>query len=129
MILTIKDETFGGKVLSEIRLEFETEKVTVRDIISERVMQEVNHYNEKLPERFNGLVEPSEAEKTVNGYKLKPKKLIDAEKQVYVALDAFQQNAFFVLIDDLQAESLEQEVTLKEETKVSFIKLTPLIGG
>lgn len=129
MTITIKDETFSGKILQEIALEFATDVVTVQDIITSRVIKEVENYNTKLPEYFNGLIEPSDAEKTLNGYKLKPKKVIDAEKQVYVALDAFQRNVFFVLIDNLQSESLDQQVELRKDTTISFIKLTPLVGG
>jgi hypothetical protein len=54
-----------------------------------RVLNEVNEYNKKLPAYFNGLVEPTDAEKTLNGYKIKANKIIDGEKQVYVALNAF----------------------------------------
>lgn len=129
MIITIKDETFAGKILHELEIEFETEIVTMRDIISGRVTKEVELYNNKMPAYFNGLIEPSEAEKTLNGYKLKPKVLIDAEKQVYVALNAFQNNGFFVLVDNTQSESLDQEIALSKDTKISFIKLTPLVGG
>ncbi len=129
MVITVKDETFAGKVLRELNLDFKTESVTVREIISERVLQEVENYNHKLPEYFNGLIEPTEAEKTLNGYKLKARKLIDGEKQVYTALDAFQRNGFFVLIDNLQAETLEQQIQLRFDTTISFVKLTPLVGG
>lgn len=129
MTITVKDETFAGKILREIELEFKSEQVSIRDIIAERVTQEVKAYNDKLPEYFNGLVEPSQAEKTLNGYKLKKKKLIDAEVQVYTALDAFQKNAFFVLVDNIQSEKLEQQVMLNKATNISFIKLTPLVGG
>lgn len=127
--ITAKDETFSGKILNEVLLHFKTEKVLVKDIIKERVLKEVENYNNKLPQYFNGLVEPTDAEKTLNGYKLKPKKLIDGEKQVYVALDAFLKNGYFLLIDDIQAESLEDEVIISNDTKISFIKLTPLVGG
>ncbi len=127
--ITAKDETFSGKILNEVLLHFKSEKVLVKDIIKERVLKEVENYNNKLPQYFNGLVEPTDAEKTLNGYKLKPKKLIDGEKQVYVALDAFLKNGYFLLIDDIQAESLEDEVIISNDTKISFIKLTPLVGG
>jgi hypothetical protein len=129
MTITIKDETFAGKILQEIILNFKSELVSVKEIITERVICEVDNYNLKLPEYFNGLIEPSDAEKTLNGFKLKPKKLIDSEKQVYIALDAFLKNGFFILIDDVQSESLEQMVELRHDTVISFIKLTPLIGG
>ncbi|MDW7693950.1 hypothetical protein R9C00_04265 [Flammeovirgaceae bacterium SG7u.111] len=129
MIVTIKDETFTGEILNELNLEFATENVTVKEIISQRVFQEVENYNKKLPEVFNGLVKPSEAEKTLNGYKVKNKKAIDGEKQVYIALEAFNKNSYFVLIDNQQAESLEEKILLTQHSKISFLKLTPLVGG
>ncbi|WP_299986901.1 hypothetical protein [uncultured Pontibacter sp.] len=129
MVITIKDETFTGKVLNELSLEFGNDRMSVKDIIMARVIWEVEDYNTRFPEFYQGLVEPTDAEKTLNGYKLRSRKLIDAEEQAYVALDAFQKNGFFVLVDDVQAESLEQEVILRSDTKISFLKLTPLVGG
>ena len=127
--LTIKDENLSGKILQEMQIAFLSETVKVKEIIEARVRKEVDIYNRKLPEYFNGLIEPTDAEKTINGYKLRDKKLIDAEKQVYVALDAFQKNGFFVLADDQQCSSLEQSIQLHSNTKISFVKLTPLVGG
>ena len=127
--LTLRDENFSGKVMREIPVSFQSEVVTIREIIETRVRQEVNNYNSKQPEYYNGLIEPSEAEKTINGYKLRNRKLIDAEQQVYVALDAYQKNGFFVLVDNQQCTSLDNQVKLSTATQVSFIKLTPLIGG
>ncbi|MEM1134379.1 MAG: hypothetical protein AAGI07_00970 [Bacteroidota bacterium] len=131
MLITIKDETFTGDVLHELALEFQTERVTVKDIITERVMQEVAAYNSKLPEKFFGLVQPTDTEKKLNGFSFtqQKRKKIDAEKQVYVALEAFNQNAYFVLIDDKQCDDLNQEVLLRKDTTISFLKLTPLVGG
>lgn len=127
--LSIRDENFAGKVLHEVLVSFSTEAVTIKDIIDARVRAEVDAYNKKLPEYFNGLIEPTDAEKTLNGYRLRNKKAIDSEKQTYVALDAFQKNGFFVLVDNEQCTSLEQQVTLTVDTQISFIKLTPLVGG
>jgi len=129
MTITIKDEDFAGKLIRELNLDFSSETVTVKEIITKRVKQEVEAYNQKLPEYFNGLIEPSEAERTINGFKLKPRKLIDIEKQVYIALDAFQKNGYFLLVDNVQAESLDQPVVLSQDTVISFVKLTPLVGG
>ncbi|WP_210487082.1 hypothetical protein [Rufibacter aurantiacus] len=127
--LTIKDETFPGKVLHQMELALQNELVTVKDIIEARVTKEVEEYNQKLPQYFSGLVQPTDTELTINGYKLKERKKIDPEKQVFVALNAFQNNGYFVLVDNKQAESLEEEVLLTGNTTVSFLKLTPLVGG
>lgn len=127
--LTIQDKTFAGDLLHELELQFQSEEVTLREIITERVTQEVEAYNNKPLEYFKGFVQPTKAENTLNGYSLKKKAKIDAEKQVYIALDAFQKNAYFVLIDDIQGETLEQKIKLNSTTNISFLKLTQLVGG
>ena len=129
MKLLIKDETFTGDILNQIEIEVANELTTVKDIIAGRVTAEVERYNNKATEFFQGLIQPTDTEKALNGFKLKKKRLIDAEKQVYVALNQFQNNGYFVLIDDVQAESLDQEVLVGKDTQVSFIKLTALVGG
>lgn len=127
--LTVRDENVTGKLIQEILIGFNSTTVTVKDIIEARVRQEVASYNTRQPEYFKGLIEPGDAEKTINGYKFRNKKMIDAEKQVYVALDAFQKNGFFVLADDQQCTSLDQQIQLSGDSKISFVKLTPLVGG
>jgi len=127
--VSVKDENFSGKILQEVLVNFKSENVTVKEIIEARVRQEVENYNKKLPEYYNGLVIPTDAEKTANGHRLRSKQPIDTEKQIYVALNAFQKNGFFVLIDDMQASSLDQEVHLHKDSHISFVKLTPLVGG
>jgi hypothetical protein len=127
--LTIQDETAGGKIINEVKVSFENELATVREIINGRVKAEVEAYNQKMPEYFTGLIEPTDAEKTLNGFRLKHKRKVDAEKQCKTALDAFEKNGYFLLIDNIQAESLEQMVIVNDKTKISFVKLTPLVGG
>ena len=129
IVVTMKDKTGTGKVTGEIDVKFTSNKVTVRELIEARVHAEVERYNNKLPEYFQGLVQPTHAEKTINGYKMKEKKKVDPEKQVYIALDAFQKNAYFLLIDKYQPDNLEQEITITPRTDISFLKLTPLVGG
>lgn len=128
-LITIKDETAGGQILNEIQIQIEHERISVRDLIALRVTAEVEAYNKKLPEYFSGLIKPTDAEQTLNGFKMKAKKRVDPERQVYIALDAFQKNGFFLLVDDTQCVDLDQEVLLNENTSLSFLKLTPLVGG
>lgn len=129
MNILISDELFNGTITNQFEIELESDTLSVKELITKRVSLEIEHYNKRLPQYFNGLVEPKDAERTLNGYKLKAKQLIDLEKQVYIALDAFQKNGFFMLIDNEQLEELEQVVTLRSTSKISFVKLTPLVGG
>lgn len=127
--INIKDETAGGSIINETPITLDNDLTTVKAIILARVNAEVVVYNDRQPEYFQGLVQPADAEKTLNGYRLKAKKRIDPEQQCLVALDAFEKNGYFVLIDNIQAESLEQMVVINSSTNISFVKLTPLIGG
>ena len=129
MQISVADTSFTGKVIQRIDLNFETTQVCVKDIITARVTHEVEAYNRRQDRYFQGLVMPAEAEQILNGYRLKSKQPIDAEKQVYIALQAFQQGAYFVLVDDIQVEHLEETLELTPNTQISFIKLTPLVGG
>ena len=128
-LLTILDETASGSIISRLEMEITQEMLTVREVIERRVHDEVTAYNQRQSGVFNGLVQPTDSERVLNGYKMRPAKLIDAEKQVYRALEAFQQNGFFLLINDRQVESLDDEVWLGTGATASFVKLTPLVGG
>jgi hypothetical protein len=132
--LTVRDETTSGKVYHELPLEFPTERITVRELIRERVYQEVQDFNRKHGEQvFRGLVQPTDAERVLNGkpteYRLKAHRSIEWKPQFEKAIEAFDHNAYFVLIDDRQAESLDQEFVIGHGTLVSFVKLTMLVGG
>ncbi len=127
--LTIHDETVSGQRTNTFTLDFLTERVTVRELIRARIYQEVNDYNQKGAEHFRGLVAPTDAERALNGYKLKTRRKIDWQEQYDRALQAFQRNGFFVLVGDKQAESLDDEFEVKVETEISFVKLVPLVGG
>ena len=130
MELILKDVTFTGDILNQITIAVKNERTTVKELIAARVEAEVKAYNEKLPEYFKGLIQPNDTEKTLNGFKLKDRnRKIDIEKQVLIAWDAFYKNSYFILIDEQQAEDLEQEVLIGKATTVNFIKLTQLVGG
>ncbi|NQZ07993.1 MAG: hypothetical protein HRT35_12595 [Algicola sp.] len=125
-MLLIRDENALGTVYNELKLSFDKVEVSVQDIITERVFQEVDKYNQQAQGYLHGLVQPIGKSQTGKPSKKQP---INAELQVAIALKAFANNVFFILIDDLQAESLSQLITIKSNTMVSFVKLTPLVGG
>lgn len=127
--LLIQDKTTDGKITNELVVNFLSERITVRELIRARVFQEVKDYNAKKPEYFKGLVEPSEAERTLNGLRLPKKKTVDWQKQYGLAVEAYEHNGFIVLVDDKQAGGLDEEIELGVGTEVSFLKLVPLVGG
>lgn len=130
MFIQITDESLTGKSIASTQIQAQNPIETVQDLIEARIYAEVERYNNETNAYFNGLVTPSETEITLNNTKSKKvRKKIDVEQQVYIALEAFQQNGFFILIDDQQVETLTQKIHVQETSKIAFVKLTPLIGG
>lgn len=128
--LTVRDETTSGQTTGEITLEFLTERITVRELIQSRVYQEVRDHNLKAHQQvFHGLVQPSDTERELNGYRLGTAREIDWKAQLEVALKAFERNGFLVLVGDCQATSLDEEIVITPDMRVSFLKLVPLVGG
>jgi len=127
--VTIVDEWTPGGTRNEWALDVLTERVTARELIRSRVYQEVQDYNLKAPEFFRGLVQPADAEKTLNGIKIKKGRQLDWQKQFEVALEAFEANRILILVNERQVESLDEEIVVEPETQVTFLRLVPLVGG
>jgi len=127
--LIIHDESATGETLLELTLIVSVERITIRDLIRQRVCHEVEEYNRRKPDTFRGLVQPTDSERTLNGYRLKQPRPLDANTQLAKAIDAFQGNQIIMLVDDRQVESLDEEIVLRPDMRVSFLRLTPLVGG
>ena len=127
--LTIRDETLGGESLREWALVVTAERMSVRELIRSRVYQEVQDYNVQRGQVYQGLVRPEEAEKALNGWKLKKPRLLDWKRQFERALEGFEGNQILILVNDRQAESLDEEFVVGPDTSVTFLRLTPLVGG
>jgi hypothetical protein len=127
--LNIVDETLGGESLHEWAMEVLTDTLTVRQLIRERVYQEVQDYNRRQPSKFRGLVQPGELEVTLNGDKSTAPRQINWKAQYEKAIEAFENNLILILVNEVQAESLDQEIELRPGATVSFVKLKMLVGG
>ena len=131
MNLAIKllDKTTDGKLYRETELRLVSNRSTLREILAQRIRQEVDKHNGSDRKLFSGLVQPSDTEEKLNGFKLRKPREVSYEKQLELAIEAFGNNGFFVLLDDRQIEDLDTPVTLREDSRLSFVKLVPLIGG
>ncbi|MEM7063236.1 MAG: hypothetical protein AAF572_08725 [Cyanobacteria bacterium P01_B01_bin.77] len=63
-------------------------------------------FNAQQPEFFKGLVQPTETEQTLNGYKLRNPHQINWETQSEKALNTFQSKGFIILVDNEQVTEL-----------------------
>lgn len=112
MLVAVQEETASGRALYKTALEFFTERITVRDVVREYARQEVLRRNRSSGTGPETAREP-----------------VAVEKQIQNAIDGFDRHSYFLLIDQRQAESLDEELWLGPETQIRFVRLTPLIGG
>ena len=127
--VTVQDETSRGELVRSFELELPDPTVTARELIRARVYEEVRAHNRSRPDRFAGLVQPTDTERDLNGYRFRKRRRLDWQKQVEIALAAFESNGFLLLVDDHQVTSLDEQVRLQPGSQISFLKLVPLVGG
>ena len=60
---------------------------------------------------------------------LKKPRQIDWKRQFDRAIQAFESNQILILVDDRQAESLDEEFAVDSRTSVTFLHLSLLVGG
>ena len=127
LTLPLLDETTAGHRRSAGTFQFDTANPTLREIIRLRVQQEVARFNAADYKMFQGLVQPEESERILNGVRTRP--VLDWQRQFAKAVTAFQGNGFLVLLDDRQIMDLDETLHLTAQSKITFLRLVPLIGG
>ena len=128
-MVTFVDETTEGARGDSWGMEILEERLALRELIRRRIFQEVAEFNAAHSDVFHGLVQPSDTERTLNGYRLKSARRIDPEEQCARALEAFGRNGFLVLVGERQVLELDDEIDLELGVEVSFLKLIALVGG
>ncbi len=130
--LQVNDESLTGTVERSFTLEFPSERITVRELIRERVYQEVDDYNRTSRQEgvvFRGLVQPTDAEVALNGVRVKGGREVNWQTQFERACEAYEKSRLLVLVGDRQTASLEDQIEIGRGTEVSFLRLVPLVGG
>lgn len=108
--------------------------VTLRDLLTYLVQQEVEAYTERNESRrleqvlSKARIDTSAAQGKVNA---EPRQAepVDVDAAIATALSTFEDGFYFVFIDDHQQEDLDAEVALQKDSRVLFVRLTPLVGG
>lgn len=129
ILVQLRDESASGAACSVSELRIPVPRITLRELIRQRIEAEVERYNKARSEVFEGLVQPPESERILNGYRRKHTTPLDAAQQFARACAAFEQNGFFVLCGERQIASLDEEIVLADREELRFIRLLPLIGG
>lgn len=127
-VLTISEKSPGQAGTREFPIEVKEERLTVRELIRNVVFQQVYEQNNASRE-WNRVIDAAEQEKILNKKSDKNGPTVDWAPKYEQALSAFENNQVLLLIDEKQVENLDDFINLKPSTKVTFLKMVPLVGG
>ena len=109
--------------------------VSLRDLLTRIVRHEVEAFRErqedrKFVEALTARQIDDQAERgkiEMGGRDLGQK--VDTDEAIRVALEAFEDGLFLVIIDGQDYKTLDSEVFLQSDSKIGFVRLTMLAGG
>jgi hypothetical protein len=142
-MVTVTGKSLGQrqKLFADFSIPIEPERgeeggLTLRQLLTRIVTEQVKQFKERQEGRqfLRALTERQIADAAENG-KIESgesevgRQKVDVEQSIAVAHEAFEDGLFFVVIDDEQVEKIDQQVYLKPDSRVTFIRLTPLAGG
>ena len=136
MLLT---DQIGGDVYSVGEVRYHKPVITVRELIGVRVDLELEaHHEREADVRGRAMPGVSDLELQLNGAEkaLRPSvffacrgESLARERMIEAAEQGFLRNRFFILLDDRQAEHLDDRLELDKTGTVTFLRLIPLQGG
>ncbi len=125
----ISDETIPGGRSNARPITMPQALTTARELIRCRIREEVERHNESPAEVFQGLVQPEESERILNGFRMQTRRPLQWEVQFERACSSFMRNGFLLIVNGRQVVGLDDPIGLEPESEVQFVKLVPLVGG
>jgi hypothetical protein len=130
--ITVRDElaTGLGTPITEFVLELPDNYITVRELIRQRIEQEIAAYNAQHTNNLDTFLQ-LQGQELLNPQRpaVRNTPKLNAEQQLELAFSAFERNGLLILIDDRQVDQLDDYVAFSPQTVVTFLKLVPLVGG
>ena len=140
--LTVEAKVFGQRrsVFSDWHIPLPPEfdgrrRLTLRDLITTVVLQEVEAFRERQEKRrLAQVLTKEEVDAGAKRGKIDSgerdlQQEIDEHVAVSHALQAFEDGIYYVFLNDVQQEDLDSEVSIAGETRLLFVRLVALAGG
>lgn len=122
-------------ILAQEPYELASEIKTLKDLITTVVTKEVERYNGRgveemlIPFLTAAEIKDQSTVGKVGFGRLYSDKKADLEQAITVALEAFEDGLFKVVINETEIEGLDTRINLQESDILTFIRLTFLAGS
>jgi hypothetical protein len=132
--------------LEPVILPITQERLTVAELITRTVQEQVKALNDSrlspaqiqqtlarqylTPEEIDAQVSQNGAIRYPTAKKPPAKQpAVNPQPEIAKALNGFAAKNYQIIVGGQTMERLDQEITLRPTTKVTFLRLTPLVGG
>lgn len=132
--LTIQLKKLGKSKVESINLSFEHRPGILEELIAACIKQSVVKFNEdRASKKVLQFLTPKEIGEKANLGKIDFGEIyndqqIEIDKAINVALQAFKDGLYLVIIDETEIKTLNSKIELTENSILTFIRLTFLTG-
>ncbi|MCC3866647.1 hypothetical protein [Terrisporobacter mayombei] len=135
MVIYVNLKKIGGRNKKIEKKEFHLENTpkTTRELITEVVKTSVKNYveeKEKLIDylELNEIKDKAQVGKVANNSDFDDR-LPDLQSAIENALLSFEDEIVRIFLEDEELKNLDEKINLKENSNITFIKMTMLSGG
>ena len=126
--LHITDVAPGGYRLSGATVEDLPERATLRQILTQRLQAEVATYNRERGPKFQGLVQPADAVRYSDGFKMASPRTLD-DAQLFAAVEeAVKAGMVTFRFAQRTFADLDEELDLGEDDQLTIVMRRPIIA-
>lgn len=136
--LTVRAKVIGRRGPSFAQLEVDPggQLDRVRDLLAAVVRAELDNFKRRKEESQylrllseRDIENGSDSGKIISGSQDADERAPNLEQAIDAAISGFHDGLYYMFLNDVQVESLDQPIPAQEVADVLFVRLTPLAGG
>lgn len=136
--LSIVEKIVGQTDRQAFSLRLASQRVPAREIVASHVRAEVERLNDQARRNHakhdrvaSFLVGPHthETERILNPTRGRRPRLLDPDTEIKAAIGGVAARQVILLFNDREVTDLDAELTVTDDSTVTFLRLVPLIGG
>lgn len=124
-----EDSVVGRSGRRRITLIVYDNAVSVRSLIEARVHRLLSAESDRQNDTAHPKVDLDSRELELNPSRRANPESNKRQRLIEEACEAFEKNGFFVIVDGVQKDRLDEMVPLTPESEIRFLQLVPLVGG
>jgi hypothetical protein len=118
--MLMRDQSRAGHVLGGTRVADLPDEVSIRDVVRARIRGEVAAYNADPGPVYRGLVQPADAVRHSDGFRMRQPRLLDAELLVAAAEEATRLGLLQLCLDGRPVD-LDELITPADHDELTAV--------